>query len=197
MIAALGGGAVCSAAEQRRLDGSRARRGNKSRGHSRETSDVLQGRRSDLPGEMPGVPSAELDRADVAHHLPGSPALGSLDQGARRDAPDAAVAHRPERRRTAFQERHVADRPAGRHHRPLGRRRGAQGDPKEMPPAKPLVTDNGWEGESDGFGPPDLVVRSSRYTIPAKHQDVWYRPTSDLPRSSRAGRRWSRFVRPT
>src|ERR1700674_1578564 len=27
-----------------------------------------------------------------------------------------------------------------------------QGDPKDLPPAKPLVTDNGWQGEKDGFG---------------------------------------------
>src|SRR5712691_8443470 len=56
-----------------------------------------------------------------------------------------------------------------------------QGDPKDLPPAKPLVTDNEWKGVRDGFGPPDLVVRSPEYTMPAQHQDVWYRPTSDLP----------------
>ncbi len=32
-----------------------------------------------------------------------------------------------------------------------------QGDPKDLPPPKPLVTDNEWQGERDGFGPPDLV----------------------------------------
>ena len=56
-----------------------------------------------------------------------------------------------------------------------------QGDPKDMPPAVPLVTDNAWKGERDGFGPPDLVVKSSEYTMPAQHQDVWYRPESALP----------------
>ena len=43
-------------------------------------------------------------------------------QGARRGASDAAVAHRPQRRRPEVQERHVAERRADRHHRPLGRR---------------------------------------------------------------------------
>ena len=43
------------------------------------------------------------------------------------DAPDAAVAHRPERRRAEVQERHVAHRRADRHDRPLGRRRRAAG----------------------------------------------------------------------
>jgi len=71
-----------------------------------------------------------------------------------------------------------------------------QGDPKDLPPAKPLITDNEWQGVRDGFGPPDLVVRSSEYTMPAKHQDVWYRPTTDLPLTEP---RWAKMVeiRPT
>ena len=36
-----------------------------------------------------------------------------------------------------------------------------QGDPKDMPAPKAVVTDNQWEGVRDGFGPPDLVIRSS------------------------------------
>jgi len=71
-----------------------------------------------------------------------------------------------------------------------------QGDPKDMPPPKPLVTDNQWQGVKDGFGPPDLVIRSSEYTMPARHQDVWYRPMSDIPLTEP---RWARMVeiRPT
>jgi hypothetical protein len=71
-----------------------------------------------------------------------------------------------------------------------------QGDPKELPPPKPLVTDNEWKAVRDGFGPPDLVVRSSEYTMPAQHQDVWYRPMSDLPLDEA---RWVKLVeiRPT
>ena len=42
-----------------------------------------------------------------------------------------------------------------------------QGDPKDLPPPKPLVTDNEWKAVRDGFGPPDLVVKSSEYTMPA------------------------------
>src|SRR3989454_12051519 len=56
-----------------------------------------------------------------------------------------------------------------------------QGDPKDMPAPKPLVTDNEWQAVRDGFGPPDIVVKSSEYTMPAQHQDVWYRPMSDFP----------------
>jgi mono/diheme cytochrome c family protein len=71
-----------------------------------------------------------------------------------------------------------------------------EGDPKDMPRPKPLVTDNEWQAVRDGFGPPDLVITSSEYTMPAKHQDVWYRPMSDLPLSEP---RWARMVeiRPT
>lgn len=71
-----------------------------------------------------------------------------------------------------------------------------EGDPKDLPPAKPLITDNEWQGVRDGFGPPDLVVKSSEYTMPANHQDVWYRPMSDMPLTEP---RWARMVeiRPT
>jgi hypothetical protein len=71
-----------------------------------------------------------------------------------------------------------------------------QGDPKDLPPPKPLVTDNEWQAVRDGFGPPDLVIRSSEYTMLAQHQDVWYRPMSDIPLTEP---RWAKLVeiRPT
>ncbi|MBI1876334.1 MAG: hypothetical protein HYS05_20915 [Acidobacteria bacterium] len=71
-----------------------------------------------------------------------------------------------------------------------------QGDPKDLPPPKPLITDNEWQGVRDGFGRPDLVIKSSEYTMPPEHQDVWYRPMSDIPITEP---RWARMVeiRPT
>jgi hypothetical protein len=71
-----------------------------------------------------------------------------------------------------------------------------QGDPKDMPPPKPLVTTNEWKGQRDGFGPPDLVVRSPEGTMPAVHQDSWWRPESDIPLTEP---RWVKMVeiRPT
>ena len=71
-----------------------------------------------------------------------------------------------------------------------------QGDPKDMPPAKALVTNNEWQGVTDGFGAPDLVVKSSEYTMPAVGQDVWYRPMTDIPLTEP---RWVKMVeiRPT
>ena len=56
-----------------------------------------------------------------------------------------------------------------------------QGDPKDMPAPKPLLGDNEWQAVKDGFGQPDLVIRSSEYTMPAQHQDVWYRPEQEIP----------------
>src|SRR5947207_8503283 len=71
-----------------------------------------------------------------------------------------------------------------------------QGDPKDLPPPKPLVTDNQWKAVRDGYGPPDLVIKSSEYTMPAQRQDVWYRPMSDIPLTEP---RWAKLVeiRPT
>jgi hypothetical protein len=71
-----------------------------------------------------------------------------------------------------------------------------QGDPKDMPPAKPISADNEWTGVKDGFGKPDLVIRSSEYKMPAKGQVVWYRPMSDIPITEP---RWVKMVeiRPT
>jgi mono/diheme cytochrome c family protein len=71
-----------------------------------------------------------------------------------------------------------------------------QGDPKDLPPAKPLVTNNEWQGVMDGFGPPDVVIKSSEYKMPAVGQDVWYRPMTDIPITEP---RWVKMVeiRPT
>jgi hypothetical protein len=71
-----------------------------------------------------------------------------------------------------------------------------EGDPKDLPPPKPLVTDNEWKGVQDGFGPPDLVIKSPEYLMAAHHQDVWYRPMNDVPITEP---RWVRMVeiRPT
>ena len=71
-----------------------------------------------------------------------------------------------------------------------------QGDPKDLPPPKALVTDNQWQGVRDGYGPPDLVIASPEYTMAASHQDVWYRPMSDIPITEP---RWAKMVeiRPT
>jgi hypothetical protein len=71
-----------------------------------------------------------------------------------------------------------------------------QGDPKDMPAAKPVQNDNQWQAVRDGLGEPDLVVKSAEYTMPAVHQDTWWRPTSEIPLTEP---RWVKMVeiRPT
>ena len=71
-----------------------------------------------------------------------------------------------------------------------------QGNPKDMPAPIPLVTNNEWKAQRDGYGPPDLVVKSPEYTMPAVHQDSWWRAESDIPLTEP---RWVKMIeiRPT
>jgi len=55
-----------------------------------------------------------------------------------------------------------------------------QGDPKDMPPAKTWNDDADWQLAAK-LGPPDLVIKSTPYTMPAKSQDQWWRPLADVP----------------
>jgi hypothetical protein len=64
------------------------------------------------------------------------------------------------------------------------------GDPKDMPPAKQWSDDNGWKLTKQ-FGPPDLVVTSDPYTMPAHGQDVWWKPLTEVPLTEP---RWVRAV---
>src|ERR1700686_3110792 len=69
-----------------------------------KANNVLEGCRADSAGEMPGVPPAEFDRADVSHYVPGRASMGPFHQGSREHPADAAVAHRPKRRHSEVQE---------------------------------------------------------------------------------------------
>ena len=64
------------------------------------------------------------------------------------------------------------------------------GDPKDMPPAKEWPAANEWKAAKE-LGQPDLVIKSDPYTMAAHHQDVWWRPTSDIPVTEP---RWVRAV---
>jgi hypothetical protein len=55
-----------------------------------------------------------------------------------------------------------------------------QGDPKDMPPPREWPDYRGWQLAKQ-FGQPDLVLKSDAYTMPAKGQDVWFRPLTDIP----------------
>jgi mono/diheme cytochrome c family protein len=59
--------------------------------------------------------------------------------------------------------------------------RGApEGNPADFVP-KPVAKGLYWQGERDGYGPPDLVITAPMQTMPAVHQDVWWRPVSEIP----------------
>jgi len=65
-----------------------------------------------------------------------------------------------------------------------------QGDPKDMPAPRTWPADNEWKAAKD-LGQPDIVVKSEPYTMPAHHQDVWWRPLSNIPLTEP---RWVRAV---
>jgi hypothetical protein len=53
-----------------------------------------------------------------------------------------------------------------------------EGDPKDMPPPKVWGDDSKWNFAAK-YGPPDLVIKSPDYTMPAVAQDAWWRPVVD------------------
>lgn len=66
-----------------------------------------------------------------------------------------------------------------------------QGDPKDMPPPKVWPKTSGWQ-LAEVFGrPPDLVIASEPYTMPARGQDVWFKPLTPIPITEP---RWVRAV---
>ena len=65
------------------------------------------------------------------------------------------------------------------------------GDPKDMPPPKQWPQDDGWRLAKELGREPDLVIESEPYTMPAKGQDVWFRPLTPIPLDEP---RWVRAV---
>lgn len=55
----------------------------------------------------------------------------------------------------------------------------ALGNPKDMPAPKQWPAADEWKAAKE-LGQPDLVVKSEPYTMAAHHQDVWWRPTSNI-----------------
>ncbi len=50
-----------------------------------------------------------------------------------------------------------------------------QGNPSDLPPPAKFADPAKW-AYADEFGPPDIVVRTKPFTLPARGQDVWWRP---------------------
>jgi hypothetical protein len=65
------------------------------------------------------------------------------------------------------------------------------GDPKDMPPAKTWPDNSVWNFAEKFGGPPDLIVKSPLYTVPAVAMDAWYKPTVD---SGLTDPRWVRAI---
>ena len=65
-----------------------------------------------------------------------------------------------------------------------------EGNPADFK-AKPVAAGLYWQGERDGYGPPDIVITAPMQTMPAVHQDVWWRPVQDIPITEP---RWVRMV---
>ncbi len=72
-----------------------------------------------------------------------------------------------------------------------------EGNPADMPRLKPVEDKLFWQGERDGYGAPDLVVKSPEYAMPAVSQDQWWRPIVNIEGLNEP--RWARMVeiRPT
>jgi hypothetical protein len=52
----------------------------------------------------------------------------------------------------------------------------AKGNPNDMPPPKQWPDESKWQLAAK-YGPPDLVITSPSYAMPAVAQDVWWRPS--------------------
>ena len=66
-----------------------------------------------------------------------------------------------------------------------------QGDPKDMPPPKTWPDDDTWQLAKMYGRPPDLIIKSDDYTMPAVSQDQWWKPVVDLDVNEA---RWVRAV---
>jgi hypothetical protein len=51
-----------------------------------------------------------------------------------------------------------------------------KGDPKDMPPTKQWPDESKWNLADMFGGPPDLIIKSPDWTVPAVAQDAWYKP---------------------
>jgi hypothetical protein len=65
------------------------------------------------------------------------------------------------------------------------------GDVKDLPPPKQWPDNDSWQLAKLFGRPPDLVLKSGEYTMPAQGPDIWVRPVTDVPLTEP---RWVRAV---
>jgi hypothetical protein len=53
------------------------------------------------------------------------------------------------------------------------------GDRKDMPAPRQWPNADEWKATKE-LGPPDLIIKSEDWTMPSHHQDVWWRPSTDI-----------------
>ena len=53
------------------------------------------------------------------------------------------------------------------------------GDRQDMPAPRQWANADEWKAAPE-LGPPDIIVKSEDWTMPAHHQDVWWRPSTDI-----------------
>jgi len=70
------------------------------------------------------------------------------------------------------------------------------GNAKDMPTPRVWPSGNEWQAAKALDAQPDLIIEAEAYTMPAHHQDVWWRPVTKIPLTEP---RWVRAVemRPT
>jgi hypothetical protein len=64
------------------------------------------------------------------------------------------------------------------------------GDPKDMPAPKQWPNEDEWQLAKQ-YGQPDLILKSTEYTMPAVSQDQWWQPITEVPLTEP---RWVRAV---
>ena len=66
-----------------------------------------------------------------------------------------------------------------------------QGNPQDMPAPVKWADNAVWNFAAQFGGPPDLIVKSPLYTVPAVAMDAWYKPTVDTGLTEQ---RWVRAI---
>lgn len=66
-----------------------------------------------------------------------------------------------------------------------------KGDPKDMPAPMKWADGNDWNYAKQFGGPPDLVIKSPKYTQKGGAMDAWYKPVVDVPLTEP---RWVRAI---
>ena len=137
---------------------------------TRQAGHVLQGRRADLPGEVPGVPSSPDSIAPMSliTYQEARPWARSIkERVATRQMPpwhiDRSVGVQKFKNDMSLTDEQIDTIVAlGRS---AARRRATRRTCRRPSRSSPTTTGR---RERDGYGPPDLVVKSPEYTMPAR-----------------------------